>query len=169
MPVPFFCRISVIRFLFDRKFRRIVNEVCSGRVLELGAGPLSYKHLFVGCDVVSTDIEECSGIDEVADVRDLRYKDGSFDCVVCVSVLEHVFEIEKAISEIYRVLRKGGVAIINTPFLYPLHDEPGDYYRFTEFAYRRLLKDFSRVEIDVTTLLPVGIVMCHLEFSLTRK
>jgi len=168
MFMPFFWRISIIRFLFNRKFKKVAGKIRAGKVLELGAGPISYKHLFHDCDVVSTDIKQYSGIDEIVDVHDLAYKDETFDYVVCVSVLEHVFETKKAVSEIYRVLKKDGVAIINTPFLYPLHDEPNDYFRFTEFAYRKLFDNFSRVEVDVTPILHFGIFKKFVLFYIVK-
>ena len=168
MGVPFYCRISIIRYLFNRKFKKIAKGIKSSKVLEIGAGQLSYKRLFKDCDVTSTDLKMYQGVDEIMDVRNLKYKDGSFDYVVCISVLEHVFDTKKAISEIRRVLKKGGVAVINTPFLYPLHDEPHDYFRFTEHAYRQMLSDFSRVEIETTSLLPFGIFRKFVLFYIVK-
>jgi ubiquinone/menaquinone biosynthesis C-methylase UbiE len=50
------------------------------------------------------------------DVTDLsQFEDGSFDRVVCISVLEFVSDLDKAFSEIARVLKKGGDAIIGFP------------------------------------------------------
>jgi len=150
---PFYSKISIVRYLLNRKFRKIANGIKSGKILELGAGPISYKRLFPSCTVISTDLKMYPGVDEIADVTKLKYSSSSFDYVICLSVLEHVFETEKAIYEMYRVLKKGGCVIILTPFLYPLHDEPHDYYRFTQYSYRKLLKNFERVEIDTTSVL----------------
>jgi len=49
------------------------------------------------------------------DVQDMPFENGSFDLVFCNHVLEHVPEDKKALSEIYRVLRKGGFAIMQVP------------------------------------------------------
>jgi ubiquinone/menaquinone biosynthesis C-methylase UbiE len=48
-------------------------------------------------------------------VTDLPYEDDFFDCVVSISVLEHVKEIDKAVSEIWRVLKRNGVAVLGFP------------------------------------------------------
>ena len=40
-----------------------------------------------------------------------------------------------------RVLKKGGILILNTPFFYWLHEEPYDYYRHTKFALKSLAED----------------------------
>lgn len=51
----------------------------------------------------------------VGDVNDLTFKDEMFDVVICMSVLEHLKDIEKPISEIYRVVKKEGMAILGIP------------------------------------------------------
>ena len=48
-------------------------------------------------------------------ILELPYEDGSFDAVVSVSVLEHLSDLDKAISEIKRVLRRRGVAVLSFP------------------------------------------------------
>jgi len=48
----------------------------------------------------------------VADATTLPYPDRSFDAAVCVQVLEYVKNVEDALSELYRVLRPGGRAVI---------------------------------------------------------
>jgi SAM-dependent methyltransferase len=61
----------------------------------------------------------------VSDVRDLPFRDGSFDAVYSMGTIEHFDETERAVEEIARVLRPGGRAIIGVPnrhdpFLRPL-------------------------------------------------
>jgi SAM-dependent methyltransferase len=50
------------------------------------------------------------------DITNIGFPDESFDRLVCIHVLEHVNDDGKALSELYRVLKKGGIAIINVPF-----------------------------------------------------
>lgn len=49
------------------------------------------------------------------DICDIRYPDGSFDCIYCSHVLEHVLDDRKAMREFHRVLRDDGWAILNVP------------------------------------------------------
>jgi SAM-dependent methyltransferase len=49
------------------------------------------------------------------DVTDLRFEDGRFDVILCSHVLEHVIDDRKAMRELFRVLRPGGWAIIQSP------------------------------------------------------
>ncbi len=56
------------------------------------------------------------------DVHDIPFDDGKFDVVFCNHVMEHVKDDYKAMSEIYRVLKPGGFAILQVPLFYPLLD-----------------------------------------------
>ena len=79
-------------------------------------------------------------------ILQLPYTANSFDFVICDQVLEHIEgNIEKAVSEIHRVLRPGGKAIIATVFMNPIHYGPKDMWRFSPDALKYLCKDFSRV------------------------
>lgn len=49
------------------------------------------------------------------DVQDLPFADNSFDLIICNHVLEHVFDEKKAMQELFRVLAKGGQAILQVP------------------------------------------------------
>jgi SAM-dependent methyltransferase len=49
------------------------------------------------------------------DITDIQYGQGSFDAVVCCHVLEHVSDDRKAMSELYRILKPGGWAILQVP------------------------------------------------------
>ncbi|MDH5608839.1 MAG: methyltransferase domain-containing protein [Cyclobacteriaceae bacterium] len=57
------------------------------------------------------------------DIHAIPLDDASFDIVFCNHVLEHVRDDHQALSEIYRVLRPGGWAILQVPFFYPLPDK----------------------------------------------
>jgi hypothetical protein len=52
--------------------------------------------------------------------------------------------------EMARILAPGGKLVMNTPFLYWLHETPHDYHRYTEFALRRLATGagFDVLELD---------------------
>lgn len=50
------------------------------------------------------------------DITDIQLEDGSVDLVICMHVLEHIQDDKKAISEIYRVIKKGGAAILQVPY-----------------------------------------------------
>jgi SAM-dependent methyltransferase len=65
-------------------------------------------------DYVSGDLGSARAMERL-DVTDLSYPDGSFDVVLCSHVLEHVRDDRRAMSELRRVLRPGGYAILLVP------------------------------------------------------
>lgn len=89
--------------------------------------------------------------DIVGDIHKLPLEDNSVDAIICFAVLEHVEEPQKAVKEIYRVLKPGGFCMIYVPFLYYYHPMKGyykDFYRFTYDGVKYLTKDFKEVEIQ---------------------
>ncbi|MCW5912550.1 MAG: class I SAM-dependent methyltransferase, partial [Cyclobacteriaceae bacterium] len=74
-----------------------------------------------GMRYITTDIE--SPLAKVkADIHQLPFADNTFDTVLCNHVLEHVADDIKAMSEIRRVLKPGGWAILQVPFFSPVPD-----------------------------------------------
>ena len=56
-----------------------------------------------------------SGQFRVGDVERIPFDDNSFDAVVCLGVIEYLANDERALSEIRRVLKPGGSAVVSTP------------------------------------------------------
>lgn len=83
--------------------------------------------------------------DVYADGAVLPIADGVIDVVTCFEVLEHVRSPDAVLHEIARVLCPGGVAYLSMPFVYPMHDVPHDYQRWTEYGWRRSANDAGLV------------------------
>lgn len=126
------------------------TQASSGRTLDLGGGDKPYRRYFPNS--ISADIEKTAGVDVVADAHNLSvFKNGEFDCVLCTEVLEHLHTPEKAVREMYRVLKPGGRLILTTRFIFPLHNVPGDFFRFTRYGLEHLMKPFKEVKITEET------------------
>ena len=65
-------------------------------------------------DYTSTDLFSPI-VDIKADILDLPFEDESFDVIFCNHVLEHIEDDRKAMSELYRVMKKGGWGILQVP------------------------------------------------------
>lgn len=74
-----------------------------------------------GDHYVTADIE--SPLAKVKmDIHKIPFDQNTFDVVLCNHVLEHVKDDHKAMSEIHRVLKPGGFAILQVPFFSPVSD-----------------------------------------------
>lgn len=123
----------------------------AGEVLNIGAGGQVARMLqsFQRLSVVSADFDANRKPDHVVDVCELDGVFGaeSFDYVVMMEVLEHVPEPQRALQQIHRVLRPGGKVLLSTPFLFPIHEAPYDFYRYTQYGLKHLLSEYANVEI----------------------
>ncbi len=122
------------------------------RVLDAGAGTAPYRELFAHCDYATADWEAsmhegARTADIVASLDALPVPDASFDAVLNTQVLEHVTDPVKVASELHRVLVPGGRLWLTAPLLWPLHEEPYDFWRFTSHGLRQVLEQAGfRVE-----------------------
>lgn len=120
-----------------------------GRTLDIGAQNGPYAAWFP--DRVALDIKPGRGVQILGDAQALGLADASFDRVLCTEVLEHLPEPQRAIDEMRRVLKPGGTLLLTTRFLFPIHDAPHDYFRFTKYGLRHLLRDFEILELQEET------------------
>lgn len=124
------------------KAARVLNVGSGGRV----AGVLEKVQARAGFDVVSIDLDPLREPDIVGDI--ITYEtDEKFDVIIMMEVLEHVTNPHNAISNIQRLLKPRGLFLMSTPFLFPIHDRPIDFFRFTRFGLAHLLSDFDAVHI----------------------
>jgi len=94
------------------------------------------------------------------DICAIDLPDASFDCVICLEVLEHVADPFSAARELLRILRPGGALFLTVPFLHGYHGYPDsrsashecfpDYWRFTHQGLQKLFSTLS--ELKVTPL-----------------
>lgn len=70
------------------------------------------------------------------DVHDIPFEANTFDAAMCNHVMEHVTDDIKAMSEIYRVLKPGGWAIMQVPFFHPVPDTTFEDPSITDPAER---------------------------------
>lgn len=120
-----------------------------GDVLSVGSGNDSdgaggyYRDYFQGASSYTTsEVTGEFGCDLILDARSMpQIADESYDCIFCSGVLEHVDDFHSAFDEITRVLKTQGVLLLGLPFRQPIHMGSQDFWRFTEWGIKHLLKD----------------------------
>jgi SAM-dependent methyltransferase len=135
--------ISLFRH-YQNLFLEKFSAQLTGNIVELG-GEIQYDHKRFFRHAQSFT---CSNIgrdhEYYLDMTNMKLENNSQDSYICISVLEHVFEIRNAFAEIERTLKPGGKLLITIPFAYPYHDEV-DYWRLSTDSYYELLKNFEIV------------------------
>ena len=136
---------SPLRKCLDRELDQLYLK---GLTLDVGSKKPRYAHL---CEkLVALDIHGFEGVNVLADAHNLPFKNNSFDNIIMISLLEHVQEPHRVIKEAWRVLKNNGTIVIHVPFMYPIHGDPNDYYRFTDEGLRYLLRDFYILKLTKT-------------------
>jgi SAM-dependent methyltransferase len=76
----------------------------------------------------------------------------TFDMVVSINTLEHVFHLEEVLKELIRVLNTGGQIVFAVPFLFRVHGCPDDYNRPTASWWKETLTQLGIHELEITPL-----------------
>ena len=113
------------------------------KILDAGAGEGQYKKFCDHLNYYSQDIAIYDGLgdnsgiqkgkrtyntlDIVSDIVNIPVEDESFDSIMCIEVLEHIVDPNKALSELTRILKKGGRLILTAPFASLTHYAPYHY------------------------------------------
>jgi SAM-dependent methyltransferase len=100
------------------------------------------RPFFKGKEFVGCDVAKGAGVDRVENLESLSLPDGSVGTAIALETMEHVENIQKAFSELYRVIKDKGMLVICSPFIFPIHDLPNDYWRFTPKGLAHLMKGF---------------------------
>lgn len=145
-------------FAFFREHRNL-RATCAGLtglVVDIGCADakprrhLSDEAQYVGVDYYSTATAWYSTRPDLyADAQSLPLADNSIDHALLLDVLEHIPRPELCLAELNRVLKSGGSLTIQVPFLYPVHDAPLDFHRWTRFGLRQCAAQFGfRIDRD---------------------
>ena len=122
-----------------------VSKIAQGRLLDIGCGNRTLERYlpntcsYIGLDYPKTVDLGYQGKPSVfGDGQNLPFASASFQYVTFMDVLEHIPRPTLAIQEAWRVLSASGILVIQVPFLYPLHDEPYDFQRWTRHGLEKL-------------------------------
>jgi len=149
-----------------REYLSIVSHYAHGRLLDVGCGDSPHRAIFTGVDTyiaIDRPSETYTNytrinkrklaIDVVASADAIPFGDNSFNTVIATQLIEHLAEPQVFFTEGARVLCGGGALIITFPLVNQVHEQPYDFFRYTEFGVRHLCQ---RAGLEVFEVIPMG-------------
>lgn len=127
-------------------------------VFDIGCGDKPFAPILAGKvkKHIGVDIEDgfydSSHIDLVGTAYEVPAPDAAADAVISSQVIEHLEYPDKALKEAARLLKPGGYLFLSFPFLYPMHAEPIDFNRQTEYGIKTMLRDAGFESVEFTKI-----------------
>jgi SAM-dependent methyltransferase len=154
---------SIIR---EHEYSELSEVALEGSILDLGGSKKSGYHELVKGKHKWTVVnfgDMHPGMDLNFNIEEkFPLEDESYDNVVSMNVLEHIFDYHNVFAETARVIKKGGLFVSTVPFMHHIHGSPDDYHRYTESTYRKLA---SKYGFDIVLIKPLGYGLFSLIFQ----
>ena len=143
---------SVFRSL---QYEQLFKLKFDGELLDIGGGEkVDYRNTLKCKSYSSTNIDPNRlPTWRVEPNSNLEHLHGKFDHVLSMNTFEHVLDAESLLSAASKTLRKGGLFVASTPFLYPIHGSPDDFFRPTASWWLEILSRNNFQEIEITPLI----------------
>ncbi len=162
--------LTIERYYIEQFLRRHSDDI-KGRVLEMGDP--GYIRKFGGDKVTQEDVlnyvEGNPQATIVADLTDAPHiPDNTFDCIIITQTLQMIFEVDKAIATLHRILKPGGVVLCTSHGMTRVArregvDDWGEYWHFTSQSKKRLFRAvFPEENVEVTPVGNVFTCICNL-------
>ena len=149
----------LIYHIMDQEIERCARAYFRGRLIDIGCGTKPYKemlapfvteHLGLDCENPFNLLAE---VDLVGTAYEIPADDESFDSALSTAALEHLAEPDLALAECYRILKRGGIAVYTVPFIWHLHAEPWDFYRFSKYGLKHI---FEKARFEIVEIKPMA-------------
>jgi SAM-dependent methyltransferase len=103
--------------------------------------------MFPNAHFVGADMQPGPGVDQLEDLHALSLPDDSIGTVLLLDTIEHVREPWRAVEEITRCLKPGGILVMTSVMYFPVHAHPEDYWRFTEKGFGVLVDGLDPIVV----------------------
>jgi len=123
------------------------------RILSIGGYGSTDSQLEVICSrldlqLVTLDIDSAHSPEILADIgSNQNFQHHEYSAVIALEVFEHIQNYEQALENIYNLLHTGGIVLVSTPWIIPVHDKPADFRRYTHFELARLFGKWFTSEV----------------------
>jgi len=145
----------IYKLLSPQKEDVVLDVGCaSGRQLSMISNKIKEGY---GVDIAQSFIDKASSFKEKNNIQnlffqksiieELPFRDNFFDKIICAEILEHVFNKDIALTEVLRVLKRGGILLITVPNLNADGTLWGRFLRFLRIRKFKSLESFSQKEL----------------------
>ncbi|MBY0514981.1 MAG: class I SAM-dependent methyltransferase [Gemmataceae bacterium] len=154
--------VPLLRGAIERHLAAVAKPLGpGGKALDVGCGRQPFRRMLEGFGFAYTGLDTQPAADgSVAHVAAIDgslppelVAEGPFQFVLCTEVLEHVADWGAAFANVARLTAPGGRVLLTCPHVYPLHEEPFDFWRPTPHAIRHYA---SRAGFRVASLEQLG-------------
>ena len=129
---------------YHNELFNIFNKYATGDLLDIGCGNKPYEDKLLGKinKYVGVDITQSSEgkVDYLFPANNISLADNLFDTVLSTQTIEHVEDHQGLVNEAFRILKPNGIFILSGPLYWPLHEEPYDFFRFTNHGFKYILE-----------------------------
>lgn len=161
----------------SKNYSVLIKNHATGILLDLGCGDVSLYEMYkpyvekIYCTDWPKTLHGSLYHDFQMDLnKNFPIRENIFDTIILTDVLEHTTMPDNVWKEATRILKPGGKIIIGVPFFYLLHEEPYDYFRYSEFRLKLYCKENN---LKIINLYPYGgslevffdIIAKHISFS----
>jgi len=116
---------------------------CVGPAISIGGGPLRAHPRFL-----NLNLAPFPNVDIVGNAQCLPFGAATIGALYCEAVLEHVELPDRAVAEMFRVLKPGGYVFAATPFLQAFHGYPDHFQNFTLAGHSALFARSGFTVVD---------------------
>jgi len=136
---------NIGRVLFNKIVEKHVKP--EGITIDMGTTKKMSYYRFMDTGkgrIFTADFQRTENVSVVLDLEDnLPFRNNSVDNVIMFSILEHIYDPQRLLEEVRRVLKKEGRIYVSIPFMMYYHPSPRDYSRYTRERLERMLDNFS--------------------------
>lgn len=154
--------VTILAPTYPFNYRAAIQRHCDPAIalcVDIGCGNQRISDAVIGLDIFDYE-----AVDIVCDLGALPFKPDSVDAFASRSVLEHLPDIAKVVSQLKRSTKPGGVSMHLIPFMFPYHASPHDYQRFTHSGAVNLFDGWSLLEQHSVTGPVTLLLLCVIEF-----
>lgn len=161
--------LSSTRYLVRRLQDKFIANNTRGKsylvVVDIGCGKAPHRKNIVHKKYIGVDIENRGGVPDVviADVNNgIPLSDATANLVICTETLEHTKKPNFVVQELYRITKPGGTVLLTAPMVWPVHEAPYDFFRYTNYGMKYFFEEAGFTKVDIQPSNGYLYTMCQL-------